>query len=77
LGIGAIIFFLLRLFGGSERIPLGTPAVVVVTLLEPSIYGKQYLSDIKDNREQYAKRQGKVRWNERALAFAASSITDI
>lgn len=58
-----MIFFLLRLFGGSERIPLGTPTVVVVTLLEPSNYGKQYISDIRENREEYAKRQGKARWN--------------
>jgi mannan polymerase II complex MNN11 subunit len=77
LGIGAIIFLLLRLFGGSEGIPLGTPAVVVVTLMEPSIYSKKYLNDIKENREEYAKRHGKILQNIRAMPLSAIARINI
>ena len=48
--VGAVIFILSQIFGGSERIPSGTPPVVIVTVLNPELYTKEYLNNIKDNR---------------------------
>ncbi len=60
LGLGAIIFILSRLTGGLEAAPLGTPPVVIVTVLEPHAYGAQYIENIKENRNEYAKKHGKL-----------------
>jgi len=56
--VGAVIFILSQIFGGSERIPSGTPPVVIVTVLNPELYTKEYLNNIKDNRIEYAKKHG-------------------
>ncbi|PVH89359.1 glycosyltransferase family 34 protein [Cadophora sp. DSE1049] len=56
--VSAVIFILSQIFGGSERIPSGTPPVVIVTVLNPELYSKEYLNNIKDNRIEYAKKHG-------------------
>ena len=66
-----IIFCILGLFGvlyllfGSrkpgpyhERVPSGYPAVVLVTVVDPTIWNIDYLRSIKENREKYADRHG-------------------
>ena len=57
-----IIFFLfLRTTSSSEpseRIPTGTPEVVIVTLLDDSL-SKSYIEKIRNNRDDYAARHGK------------------
>ena len=59
-----IVFFLfIRATGSSEaseRIPPGTPEVVIVTLLDDSL-SKSYIEKIKENRDDYAARHGKPR----------------
>ena len=62
--VGAVIFILSQIFGGSERIPSGTPPVVIVTVLNPELYTKEYLNNIKDNRIEYAKKHGMHGWDE-------------
>ena len=57
--IGAVIFILLQITGGSDRIPSGTPPVVIVTVLDPDNYSKDYINNIKENRIEYAKKHGK------------------
>jgi mannan polymerase II complex MNN11 subunit len=54
-----VIFILSQIVGGSERIPSGTPPVVVVTVLDPDGYSKDYINNIKENRMEYAKKHGK------------------
>lgn len=56
--VGAIIFILSHILGGSERIPTGTPLVVIVTVLEPEKYSKGYIDNIVENRNEYAKKHG-------------------
>lgn len=56
--VGAVIFILSQIFGVSERIPSGTPPVVIVTVLSPDLYSKEYLNNIKDNRIEYARKHG-------------------
>ncbi|KAL8914715.1 MAG: hypothetical protein Q9171_000728 [Xanthocarpia ochracea] len=67
LKIGAIILFSLlllililsRLFSnGAERIPPGTPEVVIVTLIDEENMSKEYIAKIKENRRDYAARHG-------------------
>lgn len=56
-----LFFFLIipRLFGSSsERIPLGTPEVVVVTLIDEGNMSKGYIEKIQENRRYYASKQG-------------------
>jgi hypothetical protein len=60
LGIGATVLVCFRSFAGSERIPSGTPPVVIVTVFESPMYSKLYTNGIKENREEYAKRHGKI-----------------
>jgi hypothetical protein len=58
--VGAVIFILSQVLGGgSERIPSGTPPVVIVTVLDPESYNKDYINKIKENRIEYAKKHGK------------------
>lgn len=59
-GIVAVVFLLLRLLGGSEGVPLGTPPVVIVTLLDRAAYSSEYLNNVKENREAYAQKHGKI-----------------
>ncbi|KAL8939957.1 MAG: hypothetical protein Q9216_003063 [Gyalolechia sp. 2 TL-2023] len=61
--IGCAALFLLlvipRLFGSSsERVALGTPEVVVVTLIDEDNMSKGYIEKIQENRRYYASRQG-------------------
>lgn len=63
--IGCAALFLLlmipRLFGSSsERIPLGTPEIVVVTLIDEENMSKGYIEKIQENRRYYASRQGMI-----------------
>lgn len=64
-GLLAFVFVLYLLFrpGGEgpyhERQPAGTPPVVVVTVLDTALYSKSYLQTVRENREEYATRQGK------------------
>lgn len=57
--LSAVIFIISRIFGGSEGIPSGTPPVVIVTVLDPDNYNKEYLQNIKENRIEYARKHGK------------------
>ncbi len=57
--VGAIIFILSQVLGGSERIPSGTSPVVIVTVLDPDSYSKDYVNNIKENRMEYAEKHGK------------------
>jgi mannan polymerase II complex MNN11 subunit len=58
--VGAVIFILSQVLGGgSERIPSGTPPVVIVTVLDPESYSNDYINNIKENRIEYAKKHGK------------------
>jgi mannan polymerase II complex MNN11 subunit len=59
-GLGAILFIISQILGGSDRIPSGTPPVVIVTVLDPDHYSKAYLESIKENRIEYAKKHGKA-----------------
>lgn len=58
LGIGTLIFLIAKLFGFGGGPPLGTPPVVIVTVLQPGKYSREYLNDIRENREKYAKKHG-------------------
>lgn len=56
-----LFFFLIlpRLFGSSsERIPAGTPEVVVVTLIDEEHMSKGYIEKIQENRRYYASKHG-------------------
>jgi mannan polymerase II complex MNN11 subunit len=55
---GAVLFILSRIFGGSNGIPSGTPPVVIVTVLDPSSYSQGYISNVKENRNEYARKHG-------------------
>jgi mannan polymerase II complex MNN11 subunit len=57
--VGAVIFILSQVLGGSEGIPSGTPPVVIVTVLDPDSYTTDYINNIKENRMEYAKKHGK------------------
>ncbi|PNY19939.1 alpha-1,2-galactosyltransferase [Tolypocladium capitatum] len=41
-----------------ERVPSGSPSVVLVTVVDPTTWNNAYLSTIKENREKYAERHG-------------------
>ena len=63
LGCAVLVFFLLALktFSSSvEKIPLGTPEVVVVTILDPDM-SRQYADRIKENRQYYANQHGMIK----------------
>ena len=54
----AIVFLARFLFSSSvDAIPVGTPEVVIVTVIDPSL-GKEYVEKIKQNRQFYADRHG-------------------
>ncbi len=61
--VGVLIFLLHQLFGGGDRIPSGTPPVVIVTVVDPDNYSKEYINNIKDNRIEYARKHGMNHWN--------------
>jgi len=56
--LSAVLFIFSRIFGGSDRIPTGTPPVVIVTVVDPGAYSKEYIQNIKENRIEYAKKHG-------------------
>ncbi|KAI4161761.1 MAG: hypothetical protein LQ342_004593 [Letrouitia transgressa] len=54
-----LIFLISHLFGrGAERIPPGTPEVVIMTLMDEENMSKEYINKIKENRKDYAARHG-------------------
>lgn len=54
-----LIYMISRLFGSSEeRIPPGTPEVVVVTLVDEAAMSKEYIGKIQENRRHYASKHG-------------------
>ncbi|KAM0261029.1 hypothetical protein ACHAQJ_002468 [Trichoderma viride] len=66
--IGIVLFVLFAAFWffsnpkvprpDRERVPLGQPPVVIVTVIDPTQYNNGYLNTIKENREQYAAKHG-------------------
>lgn len=57
-----LIFGMSHLFSSSpeERIPLGTPEIVVVTLMDEESLGRSYMDKIQENRRDYAARHGTI-----------------
>ena len=54
-----LIYFAIRLFSSSaERVPAGTPEVVVVTLLDDATMSDEYRERIMENRRYYASKHG-------------------
>lgn len=64
LAIGAVVIFAVfflfsRIFGGSDHVEAGAATeAVIVTVLQPEMYSKEYIENIKQNRIEYAKRHG-------------------
>jgi mannan polymerase II complex MNN11 subunit len=58
LGIGTLLFIIAKILGFGGGAPPGTPPVVIITVIDPGSQSKQYIADIKENREQYAKKHG-------------------
>jgi mannan polymerase II complex MNN11 subunit len=56
--VGVLLFFLSRIFGASDGTPSGTPPVVIVTVVDPSSYSREYINNIKENRNEYARKHG-------------------
>jgi mannan polymerase II complex MNN11 subunit len=56
--LGAVLFILSHAFGAAGGIPSGTPPVVIVTVLDPNRFSKEYIQNIKDNRNEYARKHG-------------------
>lgn len=52
------MFIISQLFGRGDGIPSGSPPVVIVTVLDPVRFNKEYIDGIKDNRIEYAKKHG-------------------
>jgi hypothetical protein len=75
--LGVILFLFSRLFGhGSGVIPSGTPPVVIVTVVDPYSYSKEYIKNIKENRIEYARNHGKHVSSDRAMPSLVKN-TDI
>lgn len=54
-----MLLIMSRLFGSSkERVPVGTPEVVVVTLIDEENMSKEYIGKVQENRRYYASRHG-------------------
>ena len=54
-----MIYLASRLFSFSpDRIPGGTSEAVIVTLIDPEHMSDEYISKIKENRQDYADRHG-------------------
>ncbi|KAG9229866.1 galactosyl transferase GMA12/MNN10 family-domain-containing protein [Amylocarpus encephaloides] len=56
--VGAVLWLISSISGGGERIPSGTPPVVIVTVVDEESYGQAYVKNVKENRREYAKRHG-------------------
>ena len=60
-GALVLIYLLYRLyFDPAEKAPPGTPDVVIVTLLDQDHMSEDYISKIKENRQDYEDRHGKL-----------------
>jgi mannan polymerase II complex MNN11 subunit len=55
----AALFILSHILSGSNGIPSGSPPVVIVTVVDPGSYSKEYINNIKENRNEYARKHGK------------------
>lgn len=55
-----IIIWILSVVTGGERIPSGTPPVVILTVLDEEGYSKEYIKNVKENRIEYARKHGKL-----------------
>ena len=75
-------YFLLRIFSSAadapERIPPGTPEVVLVTVLDDTM-SERYVARMKENREDYAARHGELELCSAgaALVLGASRLTRV
>ncbi|EAU35796.1 conserved hypothetical protein [Aspergillus terreus NIH2624] len=61
LSLLAVFFLLSQLFyssTGTTAVPVGTPSVVIVTVLDRALWSDDYIQKIIKNREDYAKRHG-------------------
>jgi hypothetical protein len=60
--IGAIIFLFSGLVISPDlgRIAVGAAPVVIVTVLDSETFSKPYIENIKENRNEYAKRHGEI-----------------
>ena len=58
----SILYLLSHFYSSSSTIkaPAGTAGVVIVTLLDHELFSESYLSKVVANREDYAKRHGKL-----------------
>ncbi|TAQ84100.1 hypothetical protein B7494_g7581 [Chlorociboria aeruginascens] len=56
--LGAVFFILSHLFNQGDTIPSGAPPVVIVTVLDPDNYSKEYIDNVKENRIEFAKIHG-------------------
>ena len=55
-----LIYFATRLFSrAGEKIPTGTPEVIIVTLLDDATMSDEYRDRIMENRRYYANKHGK------------------
>ena len=62
-----IFYFGSSLFsGGKDRIPYGTPQVVIVTVLDDATMSEQYRERVVENREYYAEMQGRIKAHQQA-----------
>lgn len=62
LGVSTLLFIIAKILGFGGGAPPGTPPVVIITVIDPGSQSKQYIADIKENREQYAKKHGNSHW---------------
>lgn len=58
LGICSVVFIIQKIIRGSSGPPPGTPQAVLITVLDPGTHSKRYLDNIRENREQYARKHG-------------------
>ncbi|RDW82123.1 hypothetical protein BP6252_03235 [Coleophoma cylindrospora] len=54
----ALIYICSKIFGDGDGIPSGTAPVVIVTVLDPEHYPKDYIENVKENRIEYARKHG-------------------
>lgn len=54
-----VIYIFSKIFGGGDGIPSGTAPVVIVTVLDPEQYPKEYIENVRENRIEYARKHGK------------------
>lgn len=64
--------FLSYIFAGdaTEVVPAGTPPVVIVTVLDETTMSQDYISKIKGNRDDYARRHGYANFYTNTTLYA-------